>query len=131
MPDNVIQVVNDTGEQNGTANGIQFCNIHHKSTLVDLFADDDHHNDDSNTSDTDSDLSEKPEEDLKKITFDNHIDDNEVEDLNIDNKDIRHLNDGDYLSCNIGVQHEQEVQHNHSGGPIVDKHQQNRSILRP
>ena len=60
-----------------------------------------------------------------KATFDDNIDDNEVDDLNINNKDILHLNDGGNLSCNIGVQQEQEDQHNHFGGPVVDKHQQN------
>ena len=29
MPNDVIQVVNDMGEQDGMLNGIQFCNIHH------------------------------------------------------------------------------------------------------
>ena len=47
----------------------------------------------------------------------------EIKDINIDNKDIRHLNNGGNLSWNIGVQHEQEHQNNHFGGPVVDKHQ--------
>ena len=111
------------GKQEGMSNGIQFRNIHHKSTLADLFADDDLHDDHSCASDTDWDLNKKPEEDLKKITFNNHVDDDEVEDINIDNKDIRHLNNGGNLSWNIGVQHEQEHQNNHFGGPVVDKHQ--------
>ena len=50
-------------------------------------------------------LNKNPEGELKKITFDNHVDKNEVQDLNIDNKDILHLYDGGDLSCNIGVQH--------------------------
>ena len=73
-------------------------------------------------------LNKKLEEDLKKITFDNHVDDNEVKDLNIDNKDILHLNDGGDRSRNIGVQHEQEDQHNHFGGTTVDKHQPNHHL---
>ena len=48
------------------------------------------------------------EEDLKKVTFDDHVNGSKVQDLNIDNKDILHLYDGDNLSCNIGVQHKQE-----------------------
>ena len=73
-------------------------------------------------------MSKKPEEDLNKITFDNHVNDDKVEDLNINNEDIPHLNDSGNLSCNIGVQHEQEDQHNHFCGPVVDKHQPNRHI---
>ena len=76
MPDNAIQEVNDMGIQDGMPSGIKFCNIHHESTLADLFADDDLNNDDSNTSDNDWGLNKNPEEDLKKITFDNHVDDN-------------------------------------------------------
>ena len=53
MPDNVIQVVNDMGEQDGMPNGIKFRNIHHESTLADLFADDNLNDDDSNASDND------------------------------------------------------------------------------
>ena len=101
MPDNLTQVVNDMGKQEGMPNRIQFCNIHHKSTLADLFADHDLHNDNSCASDTDRGLYKKPEKVLKKITFDSHVDDNEVKDLNIDNEDILHLNDGGNLSCNI------------------------------
>ena len=60
--------------------------------------------------------------------FDDHVDDNEVEDLNIDNKDTLHLNDGNNLSRNIGVQHKQEDPHNHFGGPVVDKYQPNQHL---
>ena len=73
-------------------------------------------------------MSKKSEEDLKKITFDKHVDDNKVKNLNIDNKDILHLNNGEDLSHNIGVQHEQEGQHNHFGGPVVNKHQPNHHL---
>ena len=84
MPDDVIEVVNDMGKQEGMPNGIQFHNIHHKSTLADFYADEDLNDDDSCALVTDWDLSKKPEEDLKKITFDDHVDDDEVEDFNID-----------------------------------------------
>ena len=110
------------GKQEGMPNGIQFRNIHQESTLADLFTGNDLHDDNSYVSDTDLDLSKKPEGDLKKITFNGNVDDDEIKDLNIDNEDILHLNDGGDLSRNIGVQHEQEDQHNHFGGPIIDKH---------
>ena len=53
MPDNIIQVVNDTGILDGMLSRIEFCNIHHESTLADLFADKDLKDDNSNTSDND------------------------------------------------------------------------------
>ena len=107
---------------------IEFCNIHHESTHADLLADDNLKDDDSNASDNDWGLNKNPEEDLKKITFDNQVDDSEVQDLNIDNKDILHLYDGGDLSCNIGVQQEQEDQHNHFGGPVVDDYQSDQHL---
>ena len=108
--------------------GIDFCNIHHESTIADLFADEDLNNDNSNASDNDWGLNKNPKEDLKKITFDDHVDGSEVQDLNIDNKDILHLYDGGDLSCNIGVQHKQEDQHNHFGGPVADKHKPDKHL---
>ena len=48
MPDDVIQVVNDMGIQEGMPSVIEFCNIRHESNLSDLFADDDLNNDNSN-----------------------------------------------------------------------------------
>ena len=67
-----------------------------------------------------------------KATFDNGIDNdndnNEVEDLNINNEDILHLNDGGNLNCNIEDEHEQENQHNYFGGPILEVHQPNHHL---
>ena len=57
MPDNVIQVVNDMGEQDGMLNGIEFCNIHHESTLADLFVDNHLHDDNGCVSNNDWGLS--------------------------------------------------------------------------
>ena len=85
--------------------GIVFCNIHHESTLADLFADNDLNDDNGSASNNDWGLNKNSEEDLKKIMFNNHVDGSEVEDLNIDNEDILHLYDGGDLCCNIGVQH--------------------------
>ena len=53
IPDDVIQVVNDMGKQEGMPNGIQFHNINQESTLADMFADNDLHNDNSYASDND------------------------------------------------------------------------------
>ena len=80
--------------------GIEFCNIYHESTLAGLFADEDLNDDDSNASDNNLGLNKNREEDLKKITLNNHVDGTEVQDLNIANEDILHLYDGSDLSRN-------------------------------
>ena len=74
--------------------GIKFPNIHHESTLADLFVDEDLNDDNSNASNNDWGLNKNPEEDLQKITFDDDVDDTEVQDLNIANEDILHLYEG-------------------------------------
>ena len=61
MPDDVIEVVNDLGIQDGMPSGIEFRSIHHVSTLVDLFADKDLNNDNSSASDNDWGLNKNPE----------------------------------------------------------------------
>ena len=83
MPDNVFQLVNDMGIQDGMPSEIEFRNIHHESTLADLFADNNLNDDNSNASDNDRGLNKNPEEDLKEITFDNHINGSEVQDLKL------------------------------------------------
>ena len=44
-----------------------------------------------------------------------------MQDLNIANEDTIHLYNGSDISCNIGVQHDQEDQHNHFGGPAMKR----------
>ena len=54
MVEDVVKVANEMGKQEGMPDGIQFHNIHHKSTLSDLYADKVGHQDnDSCTSDED------------------------------------------------------------------------------
>ena len=53
IPDDVIQAVNDMGIQEVMPNEIKYRNIHHESTLADLFADKDLNDDDSNASNND------------------------------------------------------------------------------
>ena len=38
MAEDVVEVVNEMGKQEGMLDGIQFHNIHHESTLSDLYA---------------------------------------------------------------------------------------------
>ena len=100
MPDNVIKIVNDLGRQDGMPSGIDFRNIHHKSTLADSFADKNFKDDNSNASGNDWGLNKNPEVDLQKIIIDDHVDDTEVQDLNIANEDILDLYDGsDLMQC--------------------------------
>ena len=73
------------GEQDDMPTGIEFRNIHEESTLSDLFADKDLNNDNSNASDQDWGENKNPEDDLQKITFEDDVDDTEVQDLNIKN----------------------------------------------
>ena len=60
MPDDVIQVVNNMGEQDSMPNRIEFCNIHHESPLADLFADNNLNDDHGNASDNDWGLNKNP-----------------------------------------------------------------------
>ena len=47
MAEEVVKVVNNIGKQEGMSDSIQFHNIHHKSTLSDLYADEVCHKDDN------------------------------------------------------------------------------------
>ena len=130
MPDDIIKVVSDLGIQDGMPSDIEFRSIHNESTPADLFADEDLNDDVSNVSDNNWGLNKNPEEDLKKTMFNDHVDGTEVQDLNINNEDILHLYDGSDLSCNIGVQQEQEDQHNHFVGHVADKHKPEKPISK-
>ena len=92
MPEDVITAVNEIGRQEGMPEGIQFHNIHHESTLLDLFVDKDLNDNDSCASDIDWNMEKNPEVDLKKLVTNIAIDNNQVADLN--NEDALHLNDG-------------------------------------
>ena len=91
---------------------IQLHNIHHKSTLSDLYADAvGQDNKNSCASDDDWKDRKNPEVDLKNLVADLGINDDEVGDM--DNKDALHLNDGFSGiedTANDGVQHEQDNQ---------------------
>ena len=60
--------------------------------------------------------------------FGDDVDDTEVQDLNIANEDILHLYNGSDLRRNIGVQHNQEDQHNHFGGPAVNEDYRDKQL---
>ena len=82
IPEDVIQVVNDMIKQEVTSDGIQFRNMHHhKSILLNLFANNDLYDDNSYASNADWKIGKKPETGLK-IEFDIDINDDEINDLN-------------------------------------------------
>ena len=114
-------------KQEGMPDGIKFHNIHHESTLSDLFANKvGHSNDDSCASDNDWKYRKNCEVDLKNLVANIGINNDEVNDLG--DKDALHLNNGlagNEDIANDGVQHEQDNQHNHFGGPIENEGQQN------
>ena len=92
MSDNIIDVMNKLGEEEGIPNRIYFCNIHKESTLDDLYGDIDSQDDSSCASNESWDMPKNGEIDLKKIKFDNAVNDDEVD--NLDNEDTLRLNDG-------------------------------------
>ena len=127
MAEDVVEVVNEMGKQEGMPDGIQFHNIHHKSTLSDLYADEVglHDNDNSCASDDNWKDRKNPEVDLKNLVANVGIDNDEVNDL--DDEDTRHLNDGFggiKDTTNGGVHHEQDNQQHHFGGPIENEGEQ-------
>ena len=98
MAEDIMEVFNETGELVGIPNGIQFHNIHHKSTLSDLFTNEvgqDYNN--SCASDEDWKDRKNPEDDLKNLVADVAIDNDEVDDL------VGDLNDKDSIQFNDGM----------------------------
>ena len=123
MTEDVVKVVNNIGKQEGMPAGIQFHNIYHRLTLSDLYADKVGHKDDNSCVSDDNWKDRKnPEIDLKNLVANVGISSDEVDDL--DNKEAIHLNDG---FCDIqdivnnGVQHEEDNQQHHFGGPIENE----------
>ena len=102
IPEDVIQVVNDMGKQEVTLDGIQFCNIHHKSILLDLFVDNDLYDDNIYVSDAEQKITKKPGIDPKKIEFNIDVNNNKMDDLY--NKGEIHLNDGLADDKNIDIE---------------------------
>ena len=92
MAEDIVEVVNEMDKQEQMQNRIQFHNIHHKSTLSDLLADEVGHDNNSCTSNNDWKDRKNPEVNLKNLVADVGIGDDEVDDLG--NKDALHLNDG-------------------------------------
>ena len=92
MPDDVIVVINQMGEDNGSPEGIVFCSIHKVLTVEDLYPDVDSQDDSNNASDTSWNKKKHCSDDYdKNILYDDDIEYNQVDDLN---KDNLHLHSG-------------------------------------
>ena len=92
MPDDVIQVINQMGEYDGSPEGIVFRNIHKVLTVEDLYPDVDPQDDIDNASDTSWDKKKHGgEDDDKNILYDGDVKYNEIDDLN---EDLLHLRNG-------------------------------------
>ena len=136
MPQDLIQVVNEMGRQEGMLDAIKFCNIHKESSLLDLYIDDDFQEDKScvfDTCNSNQKKEENTEKDLKKLEFDINVDDNEIKDLN--DEHALHLNDGLADNTNTDIEdiefiNKNDDQHNHFGAPDDSIQQQNHHFER-
>ena len=129
MFEDIIQAADETGRRERMPNRIHFCTIHKESTLSDLYADNDSQDNNRCASDKDWKMPEIREEDLKKIEFDNDVDNDEIKDLN--NQDKLHLNDNLANNKNndiddIGAINKHDDQHDHFGVPDDNLQQQNQ-----
>ena len=89
MPDNVIEVVNQMGENDGSLEGMVFCNIYKEITVEDMYDNDDSQDDSSCASDKSWDMKKDGGQDEdKNIVFDDDTEQDEINDLN---KDLLHL----------------------------------------
>ena len=125
MPDDVIEVVNQMGEDDGSLDGIIFRNILKESTIDDMYEDVDSQDNSSCASDKSWDKKKDGGQiDQKTIVYDDDVDDDEIDNLN---KDLLHLRNG--LGDNVnngnnkhkyiekgGIINEQSEQGNHVGG---------------
>ena len=118
MAEDIVEVVNEMGKQEGMPDGIQFHNIHHESTLSDLFPNKVGHGDYSCASDNNQQKRKNPELDLKSLIADVDMDDDGNDGL-ADNED----------TADDEGQRKQDNQHDHFGSPIENKEQRNHFEL--
>ena len=106
MPEDVIDVINTLGEQEGVPDGVQFLDVHGKATLMELYpADKD--DDDSHVSDVD--YEEESDFDKESLIIDDGVEDDMSDDSNEDD-DVHPSDDDDDQLENEQyiVQHEEE-----------------------
>ena len=122
MPDNVIAVVNQMGEDDGSPEGIVFCNIHKVLTVEDLYDNVDSQDDSSCASDKSWNMKKDgDQEDDKNIVYDDNMEQDEINDLNEDllylwnglGDNINDANNKHQYIEEVGILNEDEGQRNH------------------
>ena len=93
MSDDVIQVINQMGEDDGSPGGIVFRNIHKILTVEDLYPNVDSQDNSGNVSDTSWDEKKHSDEQDDDKNILNH-EDIEYDEVNGLNKDLLHLRNG-------------------------------------
>ena len=92
MPDNVIKIINQMGEDDGSPEGIVFRNIHKILTVEDLYPNINSQDNSNNASDTSWDVKKYgSQDDNKNVVYDDDVEYDEIDDLN---KDLLHLRNG-------------------------------------
>ena len=126
MAEDIAIVVNDIGKEEGMPDGIQFHNIHHESTLSNLYVNEVGQNYDSYASNDNWNKKDRPEQDVRLIV-DMNIDEDKDELEGIDDlgdEDELHLGnriaDDEGITDNKNQQDhfgpaQHENQHNHFG----------------
>ena len=92
MPDDMISIVNQMGVDDGSPEGIIFCNIHKVLTMEDLYEDVNSQDNSSCASGKSSDMKKDGgQEDNKNIVYGGNMELDEINDLN---EDLLHLSNG-------------------------------------
>ena len=94
MPEDVIDIVNKLGEEEGVPDGIQFLDVHGKATLMDLYPGDEN-DDDSQASDVD--YEEESDEDDESLIIDEDADEEESSSDESDSDDDDDGNDDNMI----------------------------------
>ena len=83
MPDDVMVVANQMGVDDGSPEGLVFCNIHKELTVEDLYDDVDSQDNSSCASDKSWDSKKDGgQDDDKNIVYDDDMEQDEINDLN-------------------------------------------------
>ena len=135
MPDNVIEVVNQMGEDDESPDGMVFRNIDKKSTVEDMNRDVDSQDNSSCGSDKSWEMTKDGgQEDQKTIVYNDAVDDDEVGNLNKDliqlrngfGDNVNQLNNKQEYIEQVGVINEQDEQDNHFGNGNNNPQAQNK-----
>ena len=132
MPDNIIEVVNQIGEDDGSPNGLFLCNTLKESTIDDIYGDVEDNSSCASNKSWDM-KKDNGQEDQKNIVYDDAVDNEEINNLNGDGLHLRNdlgdnVNDGNNEYSYIkqgGVVNGQDEQGNHFSGANNNPQAQN------